>query len=143
MPPLSPLAHVARGAPVKARAVREAIVRPKGDNNFRPWQGSPLPQICSDGTASRRLNILSPLQSYGQNMQEFCQLQKSPQKNNISIRQNDNTLIIKYFLYSQLLSHQVGFLGISGICNISKYPISPIFAPKGRVVVAMDNNKKR
>ena len=33
-------------------------------------------------------------------MQEFCQLQKSPQKNSISIRQNDNTLIITYFLYS-------------------------------------------
>ena len=61
-------------------------------------------------------------------MQDYIYLHKSPQKNSISIRQNDNTLIITQFLYSQLLSHQVGFLGISGICNISKYPISPIFA---------------
>ena len=29
----------------------------------RPRQGSPLPQICSDGTASRRLNIL-PLHNH-------------------------------------------------------------------------------
>ena len=73
----------------------------------------------------------SPLQSYGQNMQEFCQLQKSPQKNSISIRQNDNTLIIKYFLYSQLLSHQVRkvrFLRILRICKFSKFAVFAIFA---------------
>ena len=57
-------------------------------------------------------------------MQEFCQLQKSPQKNSISIRQNDNTLIITYFLYSHFYHIQwdFGYFGDLQYLEIPNFP---------------------
>ena len=76
-------------------------------------------------------------------MQDYIYLHKSPQKNNISIRQNDNTLIITYFLYSQLLSHlvqKVRFLRILRICKFSKFAVFAIFARYlSRPVLIYDN----
>ena len=76
-------------------------------------------------------------------MQDYIYLHKSPQKNSISIRQNDNTLIITYFLYSPLLSHQVRFLRILRIlriCKFSKFAVFAIFARYlARSVLIYDN----
>ena len=50
MPPLSPLTHEVRGDPVKARAVREAIVRPKEDKNPLERQGNKTYPLSAAGS---------------------------------------------------------------------------------------------
>ena len=90
----------------------------------RPRQGSPLPQICSDGTASRRLNILPRYTSTDKICRSFVNYKKVRRKTifqfvKMIIRLLSHTFFILTFITS---SGIFGYFGDLQYLEIPNFP---------------------